>query len=266
MLQRVLFLLLILCLAPGSALPRFAAEPPTYFAGTPSTRRLAFRYGVGIRPLGLGRDATGVYGLFTQSSFWFLDNEDRGYTVENNFAPEVMLFLHAPRLNEAASWWPSPLSLGFSYSHHSNGLDGPLSRSWNHLNLACFLGEPDRPGWNGQLKLWAPFNIEAGNPDLPAHAGHGRLALEYFKPEGAPLLGWFRLNLITHFSFSSRRPALFTNLEASLSFAPAWLRSPPLGQDPPRYSFFLQWVVGHGLTLIEHAEHQNTVRLGLRLI
>ncbi len=99
-------------LALGAWLPAVGAAAslppgdPTFLAGDPATRQLAFRYRVGARVLGWTRDGTGIYGLFSQSSFWYLDDEDRGYTVESNFAPEAQLFVDGVLLNRSAAWWP----------------------------------------------------------------------------------------------------------------------------------------------------------------
>ncbi len=112
---------------------------------------------------------------------------------------------------------------------------------------------------------WAPFNIEAGNEDITAYAGHGRLSLAFAPRHELPLLGRAWLDVASHFSLAENRAGLFTNLEASIGFAPPWLRRPPFGQAPPRYGLFVQWVVGRGTSLIEYSRFQNTVRLGLRL-
>jgi outer membrane phospholipase A len=247
---------------------------PMYFAGNPSTRQLAFRYRVGLKALGWTSDNTGIYGLFSQSSFWFLDNEDRGYTVENNFEPEVQFFADGTLLAKAADWWPRQLDFSLSYSHLSNGIDGTLSRSWNHFNGGLYLGDPTQDPLSASLIGWLPFNVEINNQDIASYAGSGRITV-YVRPRN-PLrvLGRTQVYLASNFTFDNPRGGFFTNLEMSLSFAPGWLARPPFpapdsskGSHQPETDFglFIQWVVGRGESLIEYRRHQNTVRFGLHL-
>lgn len=262
---RTFFLAAVFLLAAMPADAWIPAEGPTFFAGNPSTRQLTFRYQVGLKALGWTEAATGVYGLFGQQSFWYLDNADRGYTVENNFAPEVMLLVDGAYLAGTVGWWPRNLHLGTSYSHHSNGIDGDLSRSWNHANLALFLGHPAQNQWSSTLKTWLPFNIEAGNEDIDRYMGHGMLALTWHPAQDEKGSGHTQISLATHFSFDHHSGGFFTNLETDLSFAPSWLGRAPFPAEDPRFAFFLQWFVGKGESLIEYRKHVNTVRLGLRL-
>jgi hypothetical protein len=260
-------LLLMILMAHLVPEPGHAALPPgepTFFAGNPVTRHLAFRYRVGLRVLGWdfdnNDDRTGVHGLFSQSSFWFLDNEDRGYTVESNYEPEVMLFIDGDRLG---GFWPEPLDLGLSYSHHSNGIDADLSRSWNHLNLGFYLGDPASQEVSASLVAWFPFNQEVGNEDITEYAGHGKLTLYLNPRHPLPWLGRSELYLAANFSGDG--DSVFTNLETSLSFAPGWLGRPPFPGPEPGFAFFVQWFLGRGESLIQYAAYQNTVRFGLRL-
>jgi len=270
----ITLLALVVCLWSFCAEATLPPGEPTYFAGNPSTRQLAFRYRVGARVLGWTQDGTGIYGLFSQSSFWYLDNEDRGYTVESNYAPEVQLFAAGALLHQSVAWWPDRIDLSLSYSHHSNGIDGALSRSWNHLNGGLYLGDPTRDAVSVAAIGWYPFNVEEHNPDLARYAGHGRIALDLRPSRPLRLLGRTQLYLASNFSFNSPGGGVLTNLEASLSFAPGWLARPPFpapavrrGDHQPKSDFglFVQWVVGRGNSLIEYRRYQNTVRLGLRL-
>lgn len=260
--QRILAPLMALLVA-GLLGPAARADlppgEPTFFAGNPVTRQLAFRYRVGLRVLGCTDDRTGVYGLYGQSSFWLLDNEDRGYTVESNYEPEVQLFVAGARLG---GWWPRQLDLGLSYSHHSNGIDGGLSRSWNHVNGGLYLGDPTRRTLSGSLVAWLPFNEEIGNRDIASYAGHGRLAVDWRPRRDVPLLGRTDLYAGATFSFD-RGP--FTGVETSLSFAPRWLGRPPFPGPEPGFAFFVQWFLGRGESLIEYAAYRSTLRFGLRL-
>jgi len=80
--------------------------------------------------------------------------------VENNFEPEVQLFADGALLAKATDWWPQHLDLSLSYSHLSNGIDGALSRSWNHVNGGLYIGDPDQDSLSGSLIGWLPFNVE----------------------------------------------------------------------------------------------------------
>jgi outer membrane phospholipase A len=247
---------------------------PTYFAGNPSTRQLSFRYRIGMKALGWSSDNTGIYGLFSQSSFWFLDFEDLGYTVENNFEPEVQFFADGALLSKAMDWWPQKLDLSMSYSHLSNGINGSLSRSWNHINGGLYLGDPDQDPLCGSLIGWFPFNVEIHNPDITRYAGYGQLTFYVRPPNPLWALGRTQVYLASNFTFDSPDGGLFTNLEMSLSFAPGWLARPPFpkpessqGSHQPetQFGFFVQWVVGRGESLIDYRQYQNTVRFGLHL-
>nr|MEE4269674.1 phospholipase A [Candidatus Krumholzibacteria bacterium] len=260
-----LILALACWLIPVFATGSLPPGEPTFFAGNPSTRQLAFRYAVGLKALGWADQSTGVYGLFGQRSFWYLDNEDRGYTVENNFSPEVLLLIDGDHLRQVFGRWPRRLYLGASYSHHSNGIDGDLSRSWNHANGAVFLGQPDHDEWSAGLKTWLPFNVEQGNEDIARYAGHGQFHLAWHPVQDLRWLGRTRIFLASRFSFDHFGGGFFTNLEADLSFAPSWLGRPPFPRGEPRFALFLQWFVGKGESLITYRQHQNTLRLGLSL-
>jgi len=260
----VLGLLLLAQNHSFAAAPSPPPDQPSFFAGDPQTRRLAFRWRVGIRVLGPDRSRSGVWGLYRQDSFWYLDDEDRGYTVESVFSPEVGLFLEGGRLARVWWGWPERLHLSLSYSHHSNGVDGELSRSWNHANLGLHLGDAGRDVWSGSLAAWLPFNVEAGNPDLAAHAGHGRLAAAWAPRRPLPWLGRASVDVAAFWSPDS--PAGFvTRWEASLSFAPGWLERWPFAGGGASHGLFVQWVRGRGESLIDYAVHREAVRLGLRL-
>lgn len=263
LLSPIIVLLWLVGLPPFLQPTRAELPPgrPTFFAGNPVTRHLAFRYQVGLRALGWTDDRTGVYGLFGQSSFWLLDNEDRGYTVESNYEPEVMLFLEGQRLG---GWWPESLHPAVSYSHHSNGIDGDLSRSWNHINLGLHWNHPRRNMLSGSLVGWVPFNEEIGNEDIARFAGHGRLSLR-LRPAGpVRLLGKVQLDAATCFSFD--HPRVLTSLEVSLSFAPGWLERPPFANGHAPLNLFVQWYLGRGESLIEYRDYHNAVRFGLSLL
>ena len=262
------------CLGHSPAEAYLPPGEPTFFAGNPSTRQLALRYRVGLKVLGWSSDNTGVYGLFSQSSFWFLDNEDRGYTVENNFEPEVQFFTDGALVARAVDWWPHQLDFSLSYSHHSNGFDGVLSRSWNHFNGGLYLGDPSEDLLSGSLIGWFPFNVENNNQDITRYAGHGRIAFYVCPRKPLHILGRTQFYLASNFSFDSLGGRIFTNLETSLSFAPGWLARPPFprpdtskGDHQPETAFglFIQWVVGRGESLIEYRNYQNTFRFGLRV-
>lgn len=249
----------------ASAAPAPPPEQPSYFAGNPATRRLAFRYRTGLRVLGPAEGRSGVWGIYQQTSSWYLDNEDRGYTVESIFSPEAGLFLEGDRLGDLAGWWPGRLHLAVSYSHHSNGVDGELSRSWNHVNLGLHLGDVRRDAWSGSLVGWIPFNVEAGNPDLAGHAGHGRLAAVWAPRRPWPWLGRAVVDAAAFWSPDSPRGGIVTRWEASLSFVPAWLGRPPFADGGAVFGFFVQWVSGRGESLIEYDREREAVRFGLRL-
>jgi len=260
----ILFLLLAFMVSPEPAAAQTDLPPgePTFFAGNPATRQLAFRYRLGLKVLGWSANRTGVYGIFRQSSFWLLDNENRGYTVESNYEPEVLALIDGRRVARSTRWWPRNLDLGFSYSHHSNGIDGDLSRSWNHANLGFYLGRPDRDTVSGSMIAWVPFNQEAGNRDITRFAGHGRLAVSLNPARPVGKLGRAELYMASNLSLDGH---VFTNLEMSLSFAPPWLGRPPFPGPEPRFAFFIQWFHGPGESLIEYAKFQDSVRFGLRL-
>lgn len=248
----------------GAAAPAPPPDQPSFFAGDPQTRRLAFRWRTGVRVLGPDRARSGVWGLYRQDSFWYLDDEDRGYTVESVFSPEVGLFLEGARLARVWGGWPERLNLAVSYSHHSNGVDGELSRSWNHADLGLHLGDAGRDVWSGSLAAWLPFNVEAGNPDLAAHAGHGRLTATWAPRRPLPLLGRASVDVAAFWSPESPG-GIVTRWEASLSFVPGWLVRWPFAEGGVTHGLFLQWVRGRGESLIDYAVPREAVRLGLRL-
>jgi len=266
--RSMLLPLLVAVFAMTAAAPLQAAVPPTpgepaFFAGNPATHRLAFRYRTGLRVLGPAAARTGVWGEFGQTSFWYLDDEARGYTVETIYAPAVTLFLEARHLRRHARWWPALLDLTLGYSHHSNGVDGPLSRSWNHVDFGLTYGAGRRRAWSAELLAWVPFNVESDNPDLAAHAGHGRLSLIWTPRRGPASRSRTegRLSLIA----SPDASGFVTRVEASLSHTPGWLGRAPFAGPQPPYAFFVQWVKGTGESLIDYRRRQDTVRLGLRL-
>ena len=265
MLAAVLYLSLGSWLWPMTATADLPPGEPTFFAGNPDSKQLAFRFRIGLKVLGWTEERTGVYGIYSQSSFWYLEHGTRGYTVESNYEPEIQFFATGNQLAKAADWWPRDLDFGFSYSHHSNGTDGDLSRTLNHLNGGLYLGDPATRRFSASVVGWWPFNLDANNQDIASYAGNGRITVNLRPQSPVRFLGRTQFYAATCFTFDNPGGGVFTSLETSMSFAPGWLARPPFAGPEASFAFFLQWVVGKGESLNEYQKFQNILRFGISL-
>lgn len=203
---------------------------------------LKFQYSFKV-PLGrrfiLGEDQ--LYFGFTQLSLWQAYNSDLSSPFrENNYQPELL--------------WEIPLSeplfdgrlshITWGINHHSNGLGGDLSRSWNRITFDTTWADNN---WAANLRLW--YRIEESredddNPDIENYLGYGQLQLGY-------RWGETRFTGIIYNNFE--REGNHTSVDVSFSI--------PISR---KLRGFAQYFNGYGETLINY--NRRTRRIGIGVV
>ncbi len=204
---------------------------------------IKFQYSFKV-PIGhqflLGDDQ--LYFGFTQLSLWQAYNRDLSSPFrENNYQPELLweIPLSHPLFNGRLSH----VVLGLN--HHSNGLGGSLSRSWNRITFDTTWADPD---WAINLKLWkrieeAPEDDD--NPDIEDYLGYGQLQLGYS-------WGTTRFTGIIYNNFE--REDNHTSVDVSFSM--------PISRN---LRGFVQYFNGYGETLINYDRRTRRVGIGVVL-
>ena len=249
--------------------PRPLAAPPTgpsYIAGHPDPRQFVFRYEIERRALGRAGSDAGVYGRFSQTSFWYLDEQGLDYRVETHFAPGVRAYADGAAMRRLISSWPGDWGVTFGYSHHSNGWSGALSRRWNRMELGLHRGHDRAGGFRTTIEAWMPFNREETNADIARYAGHGRILAGWRHRAASERPGAMDLWASTRYSLDGYDGRVLTCFEAGFSYAPDWLARTPGPRSGPGLAIFLHWFVGRGESMIDYRSHSNKIRVGLRII
>ena len=198
----------------------------------------SFKVPIGQRFL-LGRDQ--LYFGFTQLSLWQAYNSDLSSPFrENNYQPEILweVPLSEPLFNGRLS------HINWSLIHHSNGLGGDLSRSWNRIAFATTWADSD---WAINLKLWKRIEEDAeddDNPDIEDFMGYGQLQLGY-------RWGEKRFTGIIYNNFESDDN--HTSVDISFSM--------PISR---KLRGFIQYFNGYGETLINY--NRRTRRIGIGVV
>lgn len=179
---------------------------------------------------------------YTQLSLWQFYNVDASCPFrETNYEPEVF-FIFPVNKNFLGL---KSRYIQFGIDHQSNGRSEPISRSWNRI-MANFGFERDI--FHVILKTWyrIPESAEDDdNPNMSAYYGYGELWLgAIWKNCSLDLM--FRNNLRSH----DNRGAI----QAQVSF--------PLIEN---MSFFVQYFVGYGESLIDYNQFSNRIGVGFIL-
>jgi phospholipase A1 len=178
---------------------------------------------------------------YTQISFWQIYNTAFSSPFrETNYEPELLLNY---RMDVDLFGLMRSRFIQVGLDHQSNGLGGPLSRSWNRI-VANFGFESD--AFNLVLKTWARIPDSAdkdNNPDIASYLGYGEIVAGYHWKDYA-VAATFRNNL----RFDENRGAL----QLDVSF--------------PLIKFlngYVQYFVGYGESLIDYNHFTNRIGVGL---
>jgi phospholipase A1/A2 len=177
---------------------------------------------------------------YTQLSFWQIYHTASAPFRQNNYEPEMLLNY---RNNTDLFGLMKSRFIQVGINHQSNGLGGPLSRSWNRI-VANFGFERD--AFNMVLKTWTRIP-ESGdrddNPDITSFMGYGEITLGYHWKNNA-VAATFRNNLRA----DENRGAL--QLEVTF----------PLIEH---LNGFVQYFVGYGESLIDYNHYTNRIGIGV---
>lgn len=129
---------------------------------------------------------------YTQQSHWQVYNEDNSRPFRaTDYEPEI--FLTQP-VTADLPFGGRLRMLGVGASHHSNGQDDPLSRSWNRVYL---MGGAEWGKFAILPRLWARVGEDSDdddNPDIEDFMGYGDLTFLYNLPKQQTLSGTLRYN------------------------------------------------------------------------
>jgi len=179
------------------------------------------------------------YVAYTQLSLWQAYNTSESSPFrETNYEPEAFLVWDTDQ-NLPFGWRLKSTTFGFT--HQSNGLSEPDSRSWNRINTSLTF---DNQNLIVTVNPWYRFeDSDDDNPDLLDYYGHGQFIIAYKSDEHVYSV-ISRNNLESGFSQGS--------INASWSF-------PLYG----KVKGYVQMFSGYGNSLIEYNQYTNTVGLGI---
>ncbi len=183
---------------------------------------------------------TDLWFAYTQLSFWQIYHTASAPFRENNYEPEMLLNY---RTNTDLFGLIKSRFIQVGLNHQSDGLGGPLSRSWNRI-VANFGFERD--GFNVVIKTWNRIPESADrddNPDITSFVGYGEITLGYHWQNYA-VAAMFRNNLRA----DENRGAL----QLEFIF--------PLIEH---LNGFVQYFVGYGESLIDYNHYTNRIGIGL---
>lgn len=161
-------------LAQEAVLDAIGPYEPVYFLFQPQPLTAKFQYSLAVRliapPVGaepvLGR-RDGLYVSYSQTSLWDLHGESKPF-FDNSYRPEC--------------WYHYTISDRFlahaaiegGSGHESNGRDGSLSRSFNHVFLRPILVQDLSQEWHLDLhpRVKAYVTDLSENPDIARYRGY----------------------------------------------------------------------------------------------
>ncbi|MGL6261434.1 phospholipase A [Vibrio sp. WXL103] len=178
---------------------------------------------------------------YTQTSWWQIYNGENSAPIrETNYSPELIL-----------STYPNVSLLGFdlvqadfAFVHHSNGEDGPFSRSWNRLYTNL---EFTRDKYVIAFKPWYRIpdpELRDDNPDIEDYMGYGEIVFGY-RNNGALYSLLLRNNLT-----SDGQGAVELNVAYPLF---------------DKVKIYAQYFYGYGESLIDYDHRVNRFSLGISL-
>ncbi|HSC55209.1 MAG TPA: phospholipase A [Phnomibacter sp.] len=179
-----------------------------------------------------------IHLVYTQKSFWDIYKSSSPFR-ETNYNPGLMVVRPLYKNNRLKG------AMAFSFEHESNGRDSIYSRSWNYLAFAYSKVVSERLICG--LKVWLPFiNPTEGNPDLIDYIGYGEAELH-----------WTIKKKLLFLDFVGRKGAandLRGNMQVDISYK-AWKAG--------NQYLMLQWFYGNSESLVNYAEKQNMLRIGI---
>jgi len=186
---------------------------------------------------------------YSQKSFWqIFDEMDSRPFRENNYNPEVFLYIH-----RISNFDTIRFKLGL-LEHESNGREkGPYTRSWNRSYIEPVYSDEKL---KVQLKIWnqwdeklcsnnEQYSVECDeNPEIVNFYGHGELRVKYVDPEWKQL----KIGVMTRRNFGQEKGAI--QIDVSLNV---------FKQD--LFLYFQYWN-GYGESLIDYNVHITKHGLG----
>jgi phospholipase A1/A2 len=189
----------------------------------------------------IGGSKSSLYGAYTQLSFWQAYNKSPFFR-ESNYEPE--LFVSTPIDTPLWGGWRAKF-LNVGLVHQSNGLGGPMERTWDRAYAETILANNN---WMAGIKVWQPFynsGLRKYNPDIVNYLGYSELRLAYKYNKHV-------------FAVESRN-----HLESGFHRGGAKLTwSFPLVENIKAY---VQVFNGYGQSMIEYNHRTSSVGIGIAL-
>lgn len=215
-----------------------AADPNSDIQNAEAKFQLSLKMKLWESILGTNLD---LWFAYTQLSFWQIYNTAFSAPFrENNYEPEMLLNL---RTNMDIFGLMKSRFIQVGINHQSNGLGGPLSRSWNRVVANVGF---ERDAFNLVLKTWVRIpdsEDKDDNPDILSYLGYGEITMGYHWKNNA-ITAMFRNNLRA----SENRGAL----QLDMIF--------PLIEHVNGY---VQYFVGYGESLVDYNHYTNRIGIGV---
>jgi phospholipase A1 len=184
-----------------------------------------------------------LYAAYTQKSFWQAYNTSPFFR-ESNYEPE--LFISTSTDTPLWGGWRAK-SLNLGIVHQSNGLGGPMERTWDRIYAESILTNNN---WLGAIKIWQPFynsGLRTYNPDIVRYLGRSELRLAYKHHKHV-----FAVEARNHLESGFRRGATKLTWSFPLPFV-------------DNIKGYVQAFSGYGQSLIEYNHYTNSVGIGIAL-
>lgn len=212
--------------------------------------RIALRYRI-AGPAKCDSCRTGLYALYSQTSFWHLWDDSAPF-FDNNYSPGA---LASYALGRDGGDFKGVVLFG-GIVHESNGQPGTFSRGWQRTVVGASLGAVGQTNVSGTLALWNAWGVEPTNHDLVDYAGRGELTL-FYQPyldnrDGAPVTVEMRTRLLG--------ARAVNNVELNVLVDVPGIRR----YVPPQ--IFMQLFSGYAENLLTYNEKRTVVRVGLGLL
>ena len=168
------------------ALDAVTAYEPVYLLMQPNPLMAKFQMSLAVRMVGApeaklahGERRNGLYMSFSQTSLWDLEGDSKPF-FDSSYRPEAWYHQALPK---------GPLTfLGAEggFGHESNGRDGDLSRSFNHLFLRLVGREELGDGWHVSFHPRGRIYVTSldENPDIARYRGNVDVEFDIGREDG----------------------------------------------------------------------------------
>lgn len=173
---------------------------------------------------------------YTQLSFWgVMENSMPFY--ETNYMPELFMTFPSEGLQGNLDF------IRFGLLHHSNGLDGNVSRSWNRVYVSAKFDFGD---FSVIPRIWQSFYVSNLNRDINSYLGRTDFELRYKNGRNK-----FRAILANNLDFKHNHTSFELSYFVEIANGTHW---------------YLQYFDGYGENLIGYKKYTQRIGMGFGLI